>query len=114
MPFYKSVHETSRANEERLLHSIFVVSARRLIDYQLAILKFYGFHASFLEHVAVEVADEGRTLHFDVLVFEFRGHTLSGATRCYAWEVNGEIRTVLGVPPIDGPREAVEAFLRRR
>ena len=33
------------------------------------------------------------------------------ATRCYAWEVDGEVTAVLHAGPVDGPQAAVRAAI---
>lgn len=45
----------------------------------------------------------------DVMVFELEGHP--EATRCYAWEVDGQVTTVLGVGPVKSAQDAVKASI---
>lgn len=45
----------------------------------------------------------------DVLVFSLQGHPT--ASKCYAWEVGGEITAVLGEPPVDSAVAAVRASI---
>ncbi len=45
----------------------------------------------------------------EVLVFALEGHP--SASRVYAWEVDGRVTAVLGVPPVDSARAAVRASI---
>jgi hypothetical protein len=45
----------------------------------------------------------------EVLVFELVGHP--SASRCYAWEVDGEVTAVLGEKPVDSALAAVRAAI---
>jgi hypothetical protein len=45
----------------------------------------------------------------EVLVFELLDHP--SATRCYAWEVDGEVKAVLGGGTVDSAIAAVRAFI---
>jgi hypothetical protein len=45
----------------------------------------------------------------EVLVFELVGHP--SASRCYAWEVDGEVTAVLETPPVKSAKDAVRAAL---
>ena len=45
----------------------------------------------------------------EVLVFELQGHPT--ATRCYAWEVDGEVTAVLEEPPVKSAQDAVRAAI---
>ena len=44
-----------------------------------------------------------------MLVFDLLDHP--DATRCYAWEVDGEVTAVLGVGPIESAEDAVRAAI---
>ena len=45
----------------------------------------------------------------EVLVFDLLDHP--NATRCYAWEVGGQVTAVLHEPPVDSPQAAVRAAI---
>jgi hypothetical protein len=45
----------------------------------------------------------------EVLIFDLLGNQL--ATRCYAWETNGQVKAVLHTGPIDSPLKAVPASI---
>jgi len=45
----------------------------------------------------------------EVLVFDLEGHP--SATRCYAWEVDGEVTAVLHAGPVKSARDAVRASI---
>ena len=44
-----------------------------------------------------------------MLVFELLDHPT--ASKCYAWEVDGEVTAVLHVGPVDSPVKAVRASI---
>lgn len=78
--------------------------------FQKAILATHGASSHLVERVRVVEDFQGeRAWEGEVLVFELLGHPK--ASRCYAWEVDGEVTAVLGVPPVDGPRAAVRAAI---
>jgi len=78
--------------------------------FQKAIRATHGAGSRLIERVRVVEDFEGeRAWEGEVLVFELEGHP--SASRCYAWEVGGEVTAVLGVPPVDGPRAAVRAAI---
>jgi hypothetical protein len=53
---------------------------------------------------------EGETVwEGEVLVFKLQGHP--EATTCYAWEVDGQVTAVLGVPPVRSAVDAVRASI---
>jgi len=70
---------------------------------------------SFLRTVSVKEQNEGETVwEGQVEVFELEGH--SEATEAYAWgweDDKGEVQcvAVINKPPIDSPREAVQAAI---
>ena len=75
-----------------------------------AILVTHGASANYLETVEIEDYFEGAVVWTgQVLVFELIGHP--DATRCYAWEVGGEVIAVLGVGPIESAADAVRASI---
>lgn len=78
--------------------------------FQRAIRATHGAGARLIERIHVVEDFEGeRAWEGEVLVFELVGHP--SASRCYAWEVDGEVTAVLEVPPVDGPRAAVRAAI---
>jgi hypothetical protein len=62
----------------------------------------------YREHVAETFEDEV-VWEGEVLVFDFHGHP--SASRCYAWEVDGEVTAVLHQGPVDSPQAAVRAAI---
>lgn len=76
----------------------------------------HGGKATFVQSVPVHEQHCGETVwNGSVAVFDLAGHPK--ATRAYAWshEVEGTVRrrffAVLGIPPIDSPRDAVRAAI---
>lgn len=45
----------------------------------------------------------------EVLSFSLKAHPT--ASKCFAWEVDGEVTAVLGVPPVESARDAVRASI---
>lgn len=81
-----------------------------IATFQKAILATHGAKAELAERIRVVEDFEGeRVWEGEVLVFELEGHP--GATRCYAWEVDGQVTAVLGVGPVDSPLKAVRAAI---
>jgi len=82
---------------------------------QQAVRDLHGLDSEYLESVSVHETFQGKTVwQGTVDVFRVREH--SQAARAYAWSYkadDGEIRhvAVLGVPPIDSPRKAVQAYV---
>ena len=75
-------------------------------DFEKTIRATHGAGSRLIERVRVVEDFEGeRVWEGEVLVFELDSHP--SASKCYAWEVDGEVTAVLGVPPVDGPRAAV-------
>lgn len=74
-----------------------------------AIRATHGAKAEVLERrERVHETFEGETVwEGEVLVFRLSGHL--EADRCYAWEVDGQVTAVLGVPPVRSARDAVRA-----
>jgi hypothetical protein len=81
-----------------------------LADFERAIQASHGARSRFLWRERVVERFAGETVWAgEVLVFELLDHP--SAARCYAWVVEGEITTVLGVPPVDSARAAVRTAL---
>jgi len=80
-----------------------------------AVQSQHGGTATFVQFVPVHETHEGQTVWDGaVAVFDLAGHPK--ATRAYAWSYelpDGKRRffAVLGIPPITGPREAVQAAI---
>jgi hypothetical protein len=73
-----------------------------------AIQATHGAKAQFLSRERVDQAFEGQPIwQGDVLVFQLLDHP--SARLCYAWEVDGEVTTVLGGGTVDSPTAAVRA-----
>jgi hypothetical protein len=78
--------------------------------FERAIRATHGAKARLLRREHVLERFEGKTVWIgEVLVFELLDHP--GATRCYAWEVDGQVTAVLGVPPVDSAQTAVRAAI---
>src|SRR5262249_705496 len=78
--------------------------------FERAIRATHGANARLLRREHVLERFEGKTVWIgEVLVFELFDHP--DATRCYAWEVNGQVTAVLGVPPVDSAQTAVRAAI---
>jgi hypothetical protein len=84
---------------------------------QEAVRKAHGCQADHIASVPIEEVFQGKTMwKGNVEVFDLRGHPT--ATQCYAWghamrDTGNEVRivTVLGVPPVDSPRKAVQVSI---
>lgn len=75
-----------------------------------AIFATHGADARLIDRVAVDEHFDGEPVwQGEVLVFELAGHPT--ATRCYAWEVDGEVTAVLHEGPVDSPAAAVRAAI---
>ena len=75
-----------------------------------AIQATHGAKASLVARERVVERFKGQPVWTgEVLVFELEGHP--EASRCYAWEVDGEVTAVLGVPPVKNARDAVRASI---
>ncbi len=78
--------------------------------FQEAIQTTYGAGSRLIERVRVEEHFEGDPVwEREVLVFELVGHPT--ASRCFAWEVDGEVTAVLGEGTVDSPVQAVRASI---
>jgi hypothetical protein len=75
-----------------------------------AIRATHGAEARLDHSERVHERFEGETVwEGDVLVFALQGHP--EASRCYAWEVDGEVTAVLEVPPVKSAADAVRAAI---
>ena len=78
--------------------------------FQHAIRKTHGAKARLLSLEAVDEHFEGEPVwQGEVLVFELKGHPT--ASRCYAWEMDGQVTAVLHTGPVDSPVKAVRASI---
>lgn len=78
--------------------------------FQHAIRAMHGCGSLLIRRERVAEAFEGQPVwEGDVLVFELVGHP--SASRCYAWEVDGEVTAVLEEPPVDSALAAVRASI---
>ncbi len=89
-----------------------------LDELRAAIRRAHDCDAEHVESVPVREDFQGRTLwQGRVEVFDLQGH--ARARRCYAWahaeedETDADYVTVLAVPPVDSPQDAVKAALLR-
>lgn len=84
---------------------------------QEAIRKLHGCESVHVESVAIDERFQGKPVwQGTVEVFDLTGHPK--AKRCYAWshldgKGDSERRfvAVLGIPPVDSPRRAVQAAI---
>ena len=84
---------------------------------QRAILKAHGCESEHVFSAPIEEVLQGTTLWKGrVQVFELMGHRT--AAQCYAWghalrDTGNEVRIVivLGIPPVNSPRRAVQASI---
>ena len=76
----------------------------------LAIHAMHGATASISARERVHEQFEGDTVwKGEVLVFELSDHPT--ASRCFAWEVDGEVTAVLAEGPIETATDAVRASI---
>ena len=86
------------------------VNEAPLETFHEAIRATHGAKASLVARERVEERFEGQPVWTgEVLVFELGDHPR--ASLCYAWEVDGEVTAVLGVPPVKSARDAVRASI---
>ena len=79
-------------------------------SFKRAIRATHGALSRLIERVRVVEEFEGQSVwKGEVLVFELLNHPT--APRCYAWEVDGKVTTVLHKPPVDSPVKAVRASI---
>lgn len=78
--------------------------------FQRAIRSTHGAGAHLVARMDVDEHFDGEPVwQGEVLIFELSGHPT--ATRCYAWEVDGEVTAVLHEGPVDSPAAAVRAAI---
>ena len=81
-----------------------------LPGFQHALMAIHGAHSRFEKRVRVVEEIEGvRVWEGDVLVFELLDHPT--ATRCYTWEIDGEVTAILHDDLAKSPRDAVRTAL---
>ena len=79
-------------------------------DFAKAIQATHGAGSRLIARERVKETFQGETVwEGEVLVFELVGHP--SASRCYAWEVDGEVTAVLGEAPVDSALAAVRAAI---
>jgi hypothetical protein len=82
-----------------------------LTRFERAIHALHHADATLIERVRVTRYFEGKRVgESEVLAFELLGHP--SATRCYAWEIDGEVTTVLNEGPINSALAAVRSLVR--
>jgi len=75
-----------------------------------AIRKMHGSESQLVDRQRIHEIFEGETVwQGEVLIFDLLGNQL--ATRCYAWERDGQVTAVLHTGPIDSPLKAVQASI---
>ena len=81
-----------------------------LETFQEAIRTTHGCESLLRDKATVREEFEGETVwEGKVLIFDLIDHPT--ATRCYAWEVDGEVTAVLRVGPVDSPETAIRASI---
>ena len=81
-----------------------------LSTFEEAIRATHGAEAELAYRVRVVETFDGETVwDGEVLVFNLRGHP--SASKCYCWEVNGQVTAVLGLLPVRSARHAVRAAI---
>ena len=79
-------------------------------SFQHAIWQTHGARSQLLTREHVVEKFEGETVwEGEVLVFALKDHPT--AHFCYAWEVDGQVTTVLHAGPVDSPVAAVRASI---
>ncbi len=79
-------------------------------EFKYAIHKTHGSRSQLLRREHVHETFEGETVwEGEVLVFGLLDHPSS--SKCYAWEVDGQVTTVLHKGPVDSPLAAVRASI---
>jgi hypothetical protein len=75
-----------------------------------AIRKMHGSESQLVGRERVDERFAGEVVwQGEVLIFDLLGNQM--ATRCYAWETNGQVTAVLHPGPIDSPVKAVRASI---
>ena len=78
--------------------------------FRKAIRATHGADAQLVRRERVDEWFEGEPVwEGEVLVFQLQGHPV--ASECYAWEVDGQVTAVLGVPPVRSAADAVRASI---
>ncbi len=78
--------------------------------FQHAIHETHGSRSQLLTRERVHETFEGETVWAgEVLVFGLLDHPSS--SKCYAWEVDGQVTAVLHTGPVDSPVAAVRASI---
>jgi hypothetical protein len=81
-----------------------------LSGFEKAIRATHGAGSRLIARERVKETFQGETVwEGEVLVFELVDHP--SASRCYAWEVDGEVTAVLGEKPVDSAQTAVRAAI---
>lgn len=81
-----------------------------LSGFEKAIQATHGAGSRLIARERVTETFQGDTVWTgEVLVFELVGHP--SASRCYAWELDGEVTAVLGEPPVVSAQTAVRAAI---
>ena len=86
------------------------MSELSLEGFRHAIRKMHGSESQLVGRERVDEYFEGEPVwQGEVLIFDLLGNQL--ATRCYAWETNGQVTAVLHSGPIDSAVKAVKASI---
>jgi hypothetical protein len=88
-------------------------------DMRNAVERMHNCKATYAEEIAVIEKDGDKTVWDNIVyIFDLVGH--SKATQCYAWAspIEGLTRytyyTVLRIPPIDSPEQAIRASIAQK
>ncbi|HKE11452.1 MAG TPA: hypothetical protein VKE73_07765, partial [Myxococcota bacterium] len=80
------------------------------VDFERAIHTIHGADANLIERIRVTEYFEGKRVgEREVLVFKLQDHPR--ASYCYAWEMDGDLTTVLGIGSVKNALDAVRASI---
>ncbi len=75
-----------------------------------AIRETHGVRSQLIERVSVvETFEDDTVWEGEVLVFRLLDHP--STSKCYAWEVDGQVTAVLHTGPVDSPVAAIRASI---
>ena len=78
--------------------------------FQRAIRETHGVRSQLIERVSVvETFEDDTVWEGEVLVFGLLDHP--STSKCYAWEVDGQVTAVLHTGPVNSPVAAIRASI---
>ena len=81
-----------------------------IATFRKAIRATHGVNSQLVGRHSVVESFEGEVVwEGEVLTFALQNHPQTAT--CYAWEVDGQVTTVLGVPPVRSAVDAVRASI---